>query len=447
MSTPSPAVEHFLEQYRTHAHALPGAGQEWLARAREGALEHLAERGLPRPREEHWKYTRFTALEKQRFSVPADAPGVTAERAAPWAIPGLECHRLVLVNGRLEPGLSDLGTLPGGARLLSLREALANDPELVANHLGRHTEVATHPLNALNTALFADGAVLHVPDGVTLERPVHLVFLAAPGEETLAAYPRVLVVLGRDARADVVETFGALDDGRYFTDVLTEAFLGENARLGHSKVQREGPGATHVATLQVEQGAHSVLHSYSVSLGAQLARCDINVRLAGPGARCTLNGLFLAGGRQHTDFHTRVDHLVPDCASEETYKGILDGHSRGVFNGRVIVHPDAQRTDARQENHNLLLSRDAEIDTKPQLEIHADDVKCSHGATVGQLDEAMVFYLRTRGIDEAAARAMLVYGFAREVVDRAPVGPLREALGRDLLEHLPNAGDLGDMFE
>ncbi len=313
----------------------------------------------------------------------------------------------------------------------------------MAHHLGRHTEVATHPFNALNTALFGDGALLRIPNGVALERPVHLVFVTTPGETPIATYPRVLLVLGQDARAEVVETFCAAGEGKYFTDVLTEAFLEAGARLAHAKVQREGPGAIHVATLQVEQAADSELASHSVSLGAQLARNDINVRLAEPGAHATLDGLLLAGKRQHTDFHTLIEHLVPRCSSEELYKGILDGRARGVFNGRVIVHPDAQHTDAQQSNHNLLLSRDAEIDTKPQLEIYADDVKCAHGATVGQLDEAMVFYLRARGIDEATARAMLVYGFAREIVDRTPVEALRGPLARELLARLPNANELG----
>ena len=441
MSETSTAVEHFLEQYRAHAPGLPAADQPWLAEARAGAAAHLAERGLPRPREEHWKYTRFASLERERFALQA-APA-RLDRASTAAVAELDAHRLVFVNGRLDPSLGTAPVLSGGAVLGSLAEALVSHSDLVADHLGRHTEIATHPFNALNTALFGDGALLHVPDGVALARPVHLVFVTTPGKTPVASYPRVLLVLGRDARADVVETYCATGEGKYFTDVLTEAFLGPGARLAHAKVQREGSGATHVATLQVEQAEGSELASHSVSLGAQLARNDINVRLAEPDAHASLDGLLVASGRQHTDFHTLVEHLVPRCSSEEVYKGILDGRSRGVFNGRVIVHPDAQHTDAQQSNHNLLLSRDAEIDTKPQLEIYADDVKCAHGATVGQLDEAMVFYLRARGIEEATARAMLVYGFAREVIDRVPVDALREPLVRELLAKLPNANELG----
>jgi len=281
--------------------------------------------------------------------------------------------------------------------------------------------------------------------GATLASPLHLLFLAS-GTEDAMAHPRIIISGAAGTCATVIEHYASVADAAYFNNAVTQIQLGENAALEHYKLQRESMSAFHISRMNVRQDTGSRFTSHSMNLGAALARHDINVSLDAPGASCVLNGLYSGHGRQHVDYHTRVDHVAPECVSNEDYRGILGGRSRGVFNGRIYVHPDAQKSDASQSNRNLLLSKDAEIDTKPQLEIHANDVKCAHGATIGQLDARMVFYLRSRGIEEATARALLTYGFARDLMERMSIDAIRDIVSESLLDRLPHAGELRSML-
>jgi Fe-S cluster assembly protein SufD len=321
----------------------------------------------------------------------------------------------------------------------SLAAALRTDEAALLPLIGSLASPQGNPFASLQTAFLHDGAFIDVPDGVTLDVPVELLFLAVSGPQPLAIQPRNIIRIGKNARLSVVETYAGLAGGTYLTNVVSEVFIADGATLEHDKLQLEGTGAFHIGSTWFRQGNASAMTSNSIALGGSLVRNTVTATFAAPGAECTLNGLSLATGEQLIDNHTAIDHAHPNCASHELYKSVLDGSARGVFNGKIFVRKDAQKTDARQTNKTLLLSDTATIDTKPQLEIFADDVKCTHGATVGQLDEDQVFYLRARGIGEEAARDMLTYAFAADVVERVHVDALRERLN-GLLHHRLTAG-------
>ena len=446
MTVANPAVDHYLAEFSALRAELPGHGLEWLDRSREGALDTFASTGFPTPRHEDWKYTRVTPIEKRSFKFPGrngiDLQSRDVER---FCISGLECELLVFVDGRYVDALSRRNVVESGARITTLESAMNASSQLLESHLGHYANTAGQPFSALNTAFMTDGAVIHVKNRGADHQPIHLLFIAT--REDVVAHPRILVVAEERSQTTVIESYASLFDGCYFTNALTEIALMEEAQVDHYKLQEESTRAFHVATLQVRQDRDSRFASHSISFGGQLVRNDINVLLDAEGAGCALNGLFMVGGRQHVDYHTRIDHAKPHGTSLEVYKGILDGRARGVFNGRVKVHPDAQKTDAHQSNRNLLLSRDAEIDTKPELEIYADDVKCSHGATVGQLDEQALYYLRSRGVGEAQARGLLTYGFARDILDRVDLAPLKQKLTDELLQRMPNAEQVREMVQ
>ena len=422
-----------------YARGLTSTGLEWLDASCRDAYAHFERNGFPKPRDEDWKYTRVASIENTAFSFPeASTPAAFDPREL-----DLGGMQMVFVDGHFQSDLSTLNQATDGISLMSLAEAIETHPLKIKAHLHRHSDGHRNAFSALNTALSRDGAVVLLEPSAHLVQPLHLLFIAT-GTSDVMMHPRILIVADHSSELVLIEHFIALADQRYFNNVLTEISLADNASLVHYKFQHESSKAFHVSNLDITQGAHSRFESHSLSLGAQLARHDLQINLNGPGAQCTLNGLYTTTGRQHVDYHTRIDHRVSHCTSVQDYKGILGGRSRGVFNGRVFVHKDAQRTDAQQSNRNLLLSRDAEIDTKPQLEIHADDVKCAHGATVGQLDEQMVYYLRSRGIDEAHARALLTYGFARDIVDRISLAPLREQVANALVDELVS-GDSNEL--
>jgi Fe-S cluster assembly protein SufD len=434
------AIEHYSSLFRERRGALPGAGLPWLDASRASAMAQFVASGLPGPRDEEWKYTSLRTLDSLPFA-PAAAPciGMDLDDIAHLRCAGPGTHLLTFLNGHFTPALSRPGMLPAGVSLKPLNRALAEDAPLLEAQLGRLAGAGNHGLAALNTALAQDGAILSIADGVTLDQPVECLFLSTGQEAHIASHFRLLVLAGRQSRATVLESFAQLGTGAaaHLNSITTELSLGDGAQLDHYKIQQEGAGAYHFATLAAALERDSRLVSHQVALGALLARTGIDVQLNAPGAVCELNGLYVTGGRQHVDFHTRVNHWQPHGTSREYYKGILDGRSRAVFNGVAVVHPGADKTDARQSNRNLLLSPDAEADTKPQLEIFADDVKCSHGATVGQLDEQMLFYLRSRGLGEQQARALLVYGFAHDVVDRMGLEAVRAHLEQVLVHRLP----------
>lgn len=439
MTIAAAQLDHYRKELNALGSQLPGSGLTWVEKTRQGAFERFAQMGFPGPRDESWKYTRVTPIEKRAFrSMPKSCVGLIPEDLERFFFAALPCHRLVFVNGQYTPQLSKLGALPGRANVCSLTQALADNPERLEPYLARYADVGANGFSALNTAFMGDGAFVYLPRDTVFEHPVHLLFVATTQEEALFVNPRNLVVAEQGSEATVIESYVSLGGNGYFTNALTEVVVGDNAGVNHYKVQQENLSAFHIATLQVQQKRDSRFTSHSISFGGALVRNDINAVLDAEGAQCTLNGLYMGAGRQHVDYHTRIDHKKPCGTSREHYKGILSGRARGVFNGLTQVHAGAQKTDASQSNNNLLLSRDAEVDTKPQLEIYADDVKCSHGATVGQLDDDVIFYLRARGIEAQAARGLLTYGFAQDVIDRMHLVAVRNAVEEVLLGQLPN---------
>ncbi len=422
--------------------AAPGE-PERLRELRREAAERFAELGLPTVRDEEWRFTNVAPIARTDLRPAAAAAPLEAAAVEEFLYP--DCFQLVLSNGHLVPELSRLEGLPEGVVVAGLREALQRHPDLVETHLGRLAGWREHPFVALNTALYRDGAFIRVPRGVVLERPIHLLLVGCPGEQPdeqrVASFPRNLIVAEESSQATVVEQYATCGDGVYLTAPVTEIVNGDNAVVDHYKLQRESVEAFHVATFQMRLGRDSNFSSHSISWGGALVRNDVNAVLAGEGGEATLNGLYMVEGSQLVDNHMRVDHVAAHCDSHELFKGILEGRSRAVFNGRIYVHPGAQKTDAKQTNRNLLLSPDALCNSNPQLEIFADDVKCTHGSTVGQLDDVAIFYLRSRGIGEEAARSLLTYAFAADIVERIRVGPVRRELEEFLFRRLPK-GDI-----
>jgi Fe-S cluster assembly protein SufD len=427
--------DHYLasiEQLARSSAATPA----WLRRLREAAANRFEEQGFPTGRNEDWKFTSVAPLLRVAFQVPARDAKLEPSALAPFTF--ADTHQLVFVNGHFDRRLSADGSLPAGVTVTSLAAMLRERPELVEQHLGRYAGHEDHPFIALNTALVQDGAVIALARGVALEKPIHLVFIST-ATEPVAAYPRVLVVAEAASQLTLAESYVGTDRVAYFHNAVTEVVAGADAVIDHYKLVRESGAAFHVGALQAHLARGSKFSSHAVTLAGGWVRNEARAVLDAEGCECTLNGLYLASGRQHVDNHTVIDHAKPRCASHELYKGILDGQAHGVFNGKIYVRQDAQKTDAKQTNQTLLLSEDAVIDTKPQLEIFADDVKCTHGATVGQLDAEAVFYLRSRGIGLEAARSLLTYAFANDVVSRIKVGSIRRQLEEALLarQNLP----------
>jgi Fe-S cluster assembly protein SufD len=438
--TPMSAAARYLEEFARVESGLPGTALPWMRSIRKAALERFVELGFPSTRDEDWKYTSVAGLERRAFRLlPARAPDLARLSEL---VPG-DRSIAVFVNGRFVPALSRLHELPGEIRVAGLAQALAEDRGLFEEVLARRVRAAANGFAALNAALMTGGAHVCAAPGSAAEQPIELLFLTT--EADLQNHTFNVIQAGAGARLVVVERWASLNGSAYFNNSVTELVMEPGASVEHYKLQEESLKAFHIAALHADQRQGSRFASHSFALGGQLSRFDVNASLNAESCETTLNGLYLSAGRQHVDHHTRVDHVGPRGVSREFYKGIMDGASRAVFNGRVIVHPGAQLTDAHQSNKNLLLSEHAEVDTKPQLEIYADDVKCTHGATVGQLDEAQVFYLRSRGMDEAAARSLLTYAFAADVIGRVGVQPLRARLERVLLERLSDPNRIREL--
>ena len=413
---------------------------EWLRASRRQGLDRFLEKGFPTTKDEAWKYTNVAPIARQRFLPAAqlEGDGLSAERLQPITFSQYEGSRLVFVNGHYAPRLSILKEIPPGVRAGSLAKMLAWDPKAVERHLGRYAKPEGNPFAALNAAFLQDGAFIEVPPQTVVEQPIHVLFVSTFHPTPSVSYPRNLIVVGDEAQVTVTESYAGLDEGVYMTNAVTEAIVGPSGRLDHYKLQRESEKAFHVGTLQIHQERGSVVSDNSISFGGALVRNDLNAWFNGEGGELSLYGLYSTHGTQHVDNHTRVDHAKPACTSRELYKGILDGRSRGIFYGNVIVHQDAQKTNAMQTNKNLLLSKDALADSTPGLQILANDVKCKHGSSIGQLDEGAVFYLRSRGLDADAARALLTYAFAREIVDQVKVAAMHAVLSIQLLSRLPH---------
>jgi Fe-S cluster assembly protein SufD len=441
-------VAHPLERFTAEwerAGQQRGGEPDALAQIRRRAWDRFLSLGFPTTREEEWRFTSVAPIAEGDFALAPQAPAAISPAAADGFRLDGAAAELVFVNGRYSPALSRRGSVPAGVRVESLRACFTPDDREAAASLARTASFEQHAFAALNTAFLDDGACVRAAAGTVLEAPIHLLFLAteAGGGRSIMAHPRVLLLLGANTQAAVVETYAGAGGARYFTNAVTEIVLGENAVLDHYKLQYESPTAHHVGAIHVRASRSAACASHSISAGGALVRNDIVAVLDGEGVECTLNGLYLADARRLIDNHTTIDHARPHCASREIYKGILADRARGVFNGKIVVRPDAQKTDAKQTNRALLLSEDALINTKPQLEIFANDVKCTHGAAVGQLDADALFYLRSRGLSEPLARQLLIHAFAGDVLNRLPLASIREAverrLQRDLARMLPVA--------
>ena len=424
-------VDQLVGSYRAWAANGASGAPDWLRDLREGGIARFHELGFPNMKQEAWRFTSVAPIAEGSFELPKPPTKVpTLDEIQPFLLIDAG-HRLVFVDGFFQRSLST----PLLDDVQSLSHAALHRQDLVRQHLGRYASTQDRPFSALNTAFLNEGAFVHVPAKATVEFPIQLLFLATGGRQVVT-HPRNLIVVDREARATIVETYAALDDGPYWTNAVTEIVLGDGARVDYHRVQQESNLAYHVATTQSHQGRDSTLNLHFVTFGGTLARHDIGAVMAAPGGTLILNGLYLLAGKQHADHHTTIDHAADHCESHEYFNGVLDEKARGVFTGRIIVRPGAQKTDSKQTNNNLLLSADAHADSQPQLEIYADDVKCTHGSTVGPLDPRALFYARSRGLGEADARRLLTYGFAAEILGRMEVVPLRAQLDRIVRERL-----------
>ena len=438
---PSPATSEtdpYLEKFQHFEHEGASKHPSWLFPIRKAGISRFAELGFPTLRDEDWRFTNIAPIAKLPFQpiFESDTRGLNEEMMSGFHFTRLNCHRLVFVDGHFSEAFSMILPERADVKIGSLAAALTQDAPAIQKHLASSKQGEQNAFAALNTAFFLDGAFIHVPAGVTVTEPVHLLFISTSGEAGATSHPRNLIIAGKGSRLTVIETYFGTNNAAYFTNAVTEFVVGENAVVEHCKFQDESAGAFHLATLQVELSRSSNFISHSIATGARLSRNSINTLLNGEGIECVLNGLYLTKDDQLADHHMVVEHAQPRCNSHEYFNGILDDRSRGVFHGRILVQQEAQKTDAKQTNKNMLLSDNATVDTKPQLEIYADDVKCTHGATIGQLNEESIFYLRARGIGLETARRMLIHAFAGEIIDRIKCEPVRQELDKVIWERL-----------
>jgi Fe-S cluster assembly protein SufD len=402
-----------------------GRDLAWLRRLREEAFTQFRKAGFPTTSDEDWRFTNITPIAGTEFQLPAKGNRLVSRRdIEPYYLEGAGCT-LVFVNGRFASELSAWLSTSEGIIARSLAEQIATAPGTVEAKLGRFLYTKREAFSALNTAFFEDGAYVHIRRGAISERPIHLLFVCVGSDAPRMIHPRNLVIADTGSEATIVEEYVSLGEGRLLCNAATEVLVDDAANVSHYRIERKSAEIFQVSTLRLQQSRDTKVASHSVLLGGTLIRNNVHPVLAGMGGECLVNGLFLGTGREHLDNYMLVEHRGPHCNSRQFYNGILDQQAHGVFHGRIIVQQEAQKTDAKQTNRNLLLSDDAQIDSKPQLEIFADDVKCTHGATIGQIDEDALFYLRTRGIDEQSARRLLLESFAKECLDRMSQGPAR----------------------
>ena len=442
----------YLESFTEFQKRAAGRDLPWLRRMRERAFARFCEVGFPTTHDEDWRFTNVSAIAKTPFELAGDVR-VSQDEVKQFGLPGPGC-RLVFVNGRFARELSSVGKLPAGVKVNGLAAEINANSSEVESHLGRYLDIQRDAFSALNTAFAEDGGYVHVRRGVVLTDPIYLLFISIASDKPLMTHPRNLIVVADEAQATIVEDYVSIGETSAFSNTATELVAGESAVVSHYMVEREHRQAFNISTLRIQQGRNANVSSHSVLLGGGVVRNNVHPVLAGEGGECLINGLFMGNDRQHLDNYMLVEHAAPHCASRQFYNGILDDLAHGVFHGRIIVHKDAQKTDAKQTNRNLLLSDDARIDTKPQLEIYADDVKCTHGATIGQIEENALFYLRSRGIDEISARKLLLLAFSNECLDRmAPSGArdhVEKLIHAHLLQiansvkHLPDTARLED---
>jgi Fe-S cluster assembly protein SufD len=413
----------------------PGHDVRWLRDLREGAFARFCDVGFPTTHDEDWRFTNVSAISRSTFELASDE-SISDAQVAPFRIANSACQ-LVFVNGHFSPRLSKVSNAAAGVTVSTIAGQIARDPSVLEAHLGRYLNIQRDSFSALNTAFFEDGAFVHIRRGTVLHNPICLLFISTANDKPQMSHPRNLIVAENETQATVVEDYVSLGgETPAFCNTATELFAGDNAVVSHYMIEREHQQAFNISTLRLQQGRSANVSSHSLLLGGGLVRNNVHPVLAGEGSECLINGLFIGNGQQHLDNYMLVEHASPHCASRQFYNGILDDKAHGVFHGRIIVHKDAQKTDAKQTNRNLLLSDDARIDTKPQLEIYADDVKCTHGATIGQIEENALFYLRSRGIDEISARKLLLLAFAGECLERMAANPARDHVEGLINDHL-----------
>ena len=439
MATTLSRTDPYVSSFEAFRQTLGDQDPEWLHSLRKSAIARFESRGFPTLKDEAWKNTNVAPITKTsfHFDPSPDVPRIAGDLIEQFTFGVLKCSQLVFLNGRFAPKLSYLRWLPEGVRVRSLREVLKSDPKAVEPYLGQGSGAEANSFADLNTAFLQDGAFIHVPKGQVVEEPIHLLFASTAEDGPRVSYPRNLIRIDEASQATIIESYVGIDRSTYLTNAMTEIVLGDDVVFDHYKMQRESESAFHVATTNLRQARNTAVSSTSFTLGAALSRNDVSTLFEREGGDLALNGLYVLHGKQHTDHHTFIDHAVPNCASRELYKGILDDRSRGIFYGLIRVQEGAMKTNARQTNRNLLLSEDAFGDSTPGLEIRADDVKCTHASTIGHLDEDAIFYLRSRGIDEAAAESLLTYGFASEVINGVKVAPMRIKLDQLVLSRLP----------
>jgi Fe-S cluster assembly protein SufD len=428
-------VESWLESFTEAQRSAPGRALPWLKKLREDAFARFCNVGFPTTKDEDWRFTNVAAIARTQFR-PAGPAKIAKDDVPARGMKGVAAE-IIFVNGRYAGELSSLKNLPKGVTVTSLREQIEKDPAVLEKHLGRYADTQRDAFVALNTAFMSDGAYVHVARGVVVDAPIALLYLTTEEDAPTVTHPRNLIVAEAESQVAVIEDYVSIGgESAAFSNAVTELVAGENANVQHYLIEREHLKAFNVSTLRIQQGRSANVASHSVLLGGGLVRNNVHPVLAGEGGECLINGLFLGTGRQHLDNYMYVEHASPHCGSRQFYNGILDGQAHGVFHGRIVVHKAAQKTDAKQTNRNLLLSDDAQIDTKPQLEIYADDVKCTHGATIGQIEENALFYLQSRGISEQEARKLLLMAFAEECVGRMHSAAAREHVERLIRAHL-----------
>jgi Fe-S cluster assembly protein SufD len=424
---------NYLADFSSFEKSATGRELPWLRRLREDGFTQFAEVGFPTTEIEDWRFTNVSPIARTEFRLVRDESHLASLREVARYYMEDAVPSLVFVNGHFSPALSRLSALPEGIVARSLAEQMATDPRKLEPHLGRYLDMKWDVFGALNTAFLEDGAFISIPRGAIVEAPIHLLFVSGGEPFPVVSHPRNLVVVEEGAEATLVEEYVSLPGLVAFCNAATEVVASDDAVVSHYRIERDNPETFHISMLRVQQNRNTNVASHSVLLGAALVRNNVHPVLEGEGGECLINGLFLGSGSEHLDNYMLVEHVGPHAGSRQFYNGILDGQARGVFHGRIIVHKQAQKTDAKQTNRNLLLSDGAQIDTKPQLEIFADDVKCTHGATIGQIDDNALFYLRARGFGELSARRMLLRAFAGECLDRMKEGPARRRV-EELIE-------------
>lgn len=421
--------ERYVAEFKKGRTRAGAADPAWLDKLRDAAMASFQALGFPTTRNEDWKYTNVEPIVSLSYTQPSgESGGLDTKTLFARAFSDVDGPCLVFLNGVFVPRLSNLQGLPSGVRLQSLAQAIERNDATVAEQLGRYASHGGQAFAALNTAFLGGGALIAVPSGCRLAQPIHLLFASAAGETPVISHPRILIVAGAGSEVRIVENYFGLEGGRYFCNAVTELIGEADARIEHCRLQQENAGGGHVSAFAARLARGCRLIAHAITLGGSLVRNNVRVVLDGEDAECVLNGLYLADGTQHVDNYTEIEHAKPRGTSSELYKGILSGAAHGVFHGKIVVQKDAQKTNARQTNKNLLLSPNAAVHTQPQLEIYADDVKCSHGSTIGQIDADALFYLRSRGLGTDQARSLLSFAFAAEVIGKITIGSLRQRM-------------------